>query len=60
MPNSVTIWRATVVARSMSFAAPVVGSEKISSSAVRPAEQHRQLVGELAAGDEELVLHRAA
>ncbi len=36
MPYSVTIWRAIVVARSMSFCAPVVGSEKISSSAERP------------------------
>ena len=36
MPYSVTIWRAIVVARSMSFWAPVVGSSKISSSAERP------------------------
>ena len=36
MPYSVTICRAIVVARSMSFCAPVVGSAKISSSAVRP------------------------
>ena len=36
MPNCVTIWRAIVVARSMSFCAPVVASSKMSSSAVRP------------------------
>ena len=36
MPYSVTIARAISVAFSMSFAAPVVGSRKTSSSAVRP------------------------
>jgi hypothetical protein len=36
MPYSVTMDRAIFVARSMSFWAPVVGSVKISSSAVRP------------------------
>src|SRR3972149_726372 len=36
MPYSVTIWRATLVARSMSLAAPVVMSPTTSSSATRP------------------------
>ncbi len=36
MPYWVTIARARLVAFSMSFAAPVVGSWKTSSSAARP------------------------
>ena len=36
MPYCVTIARATAVAFSMSFEAPVVGSWKMSSSAARP------------------------
>ncbi len=36
MPHSMTIRLASVVAFSMSFEAPVLGSPKISSSAVRP------------------------
>ena len=47
MPNSVTIRRAILVAFSMSFAAPVVVSPKISFSADVAAEHDRDLVLEL-------------
>ena len=49
MPNSVTICRAISVARSMSFcgAGGRVAEDHLLGGA--PAEQHRQLVGELAA-----------
>ena len=56
MPYSVTIARAIVVARSMSFAAPVVGSPNTISSAVRPPSSIASCVLELAAAHEVLVL----
>ena len=40
MPYCVTIARAVAVAFSMSFAAPVVGSWKTSSSAARPPSMY--------------------
>ena len=58
IPHSVTIDRATRVARSMSSWAPVVTSPNTSSSARAPAEEHRQLVAQLAAGAQHPVLER--
>ncbi len=58
MPYSVTILRAMLVAFSMSFEAPVVGSWKTISSATRPTMAYVKLVLQLVAGHGVLVVER--
>ena len=60
MPYCVTILRASSVARSMSFEAPVVTSPKTSSSAAWPPSAEGQRVLELRLGVEVAVLRAAA